>query len=719
MSAVRRDARTGRSLIASLLGLILVATLIPLHAWAFQCEEQCVPLPEPPPAPDPTCSSSNLPGGPTVVLSGLVTNARALPIVDACVYWSSGANYGTALTGAGGNYAIVSPANTPITLVAVHRLYEWRQLTVTNPVVASATPQNFKLAYYLTFAVSPQKFNNSPQKTMQLYAYTTAPVAGTRVRFYPPFGSQVSLTNDVLYSDPTGWSRWTGSWPVPVGTADDTYSFTFCALATEHTGDCTTGAPTVLSQIRKSSFIVDSVAPALEFVAPQNGGNTIFASQPIVIRSQDLLPDGVHVGGSDINPTSISLTVQDVAHQESVRTPSVTVGTSTVLSGSILRSTPVQLTAGVQYDATVSAADYAGNVATQTARFLVMASATTTPPAQISVSISSLPPSEVQPGAGADDLYVWKDVTPFLGAFSIYLSDTLHAGDWGVRIGVPINAADVTYTVGGLPATPRHPVESSAKIGVPYSFTQQTGAVQVQIPAQAAEIGADITALVPKTADTGSVRLSLSAQATSTDYLTCVDPTVPPPPPPSGTSDNTGTICVPDPTGYIGGVPMEALNLVPIPPPPPRVGGCPESYADAFCVNNPPPPDCKGCQAVESFGGTVYVNRERMRVTKKYNDASEVISSQDLHGSLSTHTNSFPDAIESGAIWSDSANQSNVQDSEVLASGFFTRWVDYWYMGGAHHWQDDGAGWGVGDNGGFDLCWHKAQGYNWGCVGVR
>jgi hypothetical protein len=515
-------------------------------AHATQCYVSCVPDPQPPPLPEASCTSSNISGiQPTVAISGTVTNARGLPVANACVYWSSAGDYAEAKTTAAGAYTITVIANKPVTLTVSHPHYQFRQLTISNPLLAAASPQNFAgLIYLLSTSVTPVAFNNSPQKTLTFSTYSTAPQSGSRVIVQLPAGGTVALTYDLSYTDPVGWKRWTGTWQVPTGTADGIYSYKSCVLDSAATGTCDAPGGTLISQVKSSGWNVDSFAPVLAMIAPLDAGNTIYSSQPIVVSAKDVmaevvpLPEGDFkrpgtIPGSGIDPASLQIVLRNVTNPG----PDRTLGPS--LAGDLLRATADALTPGSQYQVTATARDFAGNSASTATKFLVMRSASATRP---QVWIDAVPADSVQPGglASTTDTYIWNDVTAKASSFTVTLDQTLHPGDGTVQIDFsPSNSASVTYTVGGVPGPVTvRPVEQQATLSTVFS-TEATGLVTPSVSASSGRIGR-VTAQVPKGADVGSVRLAMnSATATGARLPTCADPTA-------------GQGCLPDPLVTFG-----------------------------------------------------------------------------------------------------------------------------------------------------------------------
>lgn len=437
-------------------------------------------------------------------ISGHVTNAAGTPLVNVAV--SDGSQ--TVYTDATGAYTLEeSQVNTYIVTASKRGLQA--QSKVVTPATA-LNPVDFQLLYVSGISLSPRDFNNTPPKSITLtytsYAPSTACVQWTD-----------NASGNVVQLNPAngvsgGESTWTGQFNA-AGLDDGVYAYTAVAKPS-----CSSS--TQLTNVSGGSYNVDSVGPALTIVAPFDPSNTLLVSQRIVVRAQDFFRGSFQPSGSGINPSSISVSVRDVAGAETERRPAAT------YANPFIRSASVALTRGVEYRVTVTASDYAGNQGTASSRFKVLNEAVTTPAAQIDASIASVTPSSMQAGSpsSVNDLYIWDNVTASIGAFTVTLNETLHAGDGKVKVEVPLDQASVNYTVGGVADLPTRPVETRGTGPVSYS-TDSTGQVVANVAAQQTGLGR-VTALVPKGADAGSVRLSFSGHPSLTGFEICEDPTV-------------------------------------------------------------------------------------------------------------------------------------------------------------------------------------------------
>lgn len=292
------------------------------------------------------------------------------------------------------------------------------------------------------------------------------------------------------------------------------------------------------------SVRVDTTAPLLALVAPRAGGNTLFTTQPIVAQVVDRMletvaPPGApatspvpgDVPASGIDATSIDVVVRDLSGAQADQR------LTTTLTGNLVRSQPATLVPGSRYEVTVSVRDNAGTRAERVGTVLAMRATSTTLP---QVRIASQAPGATEPGGPTDlvDRYVWDAPVTTAGSFTVRLEDTLHKGDGHVSVRFATSTAEVTYTVNGVSGLPVHPVENEAQLAVPFSVGQ-TGTVSVQTSEHSDETGR-LTALVPKGADAGSVRLRMDpVTAAGTAFPVCADP-------------SAAANCVPDPLSTFG-----------------------------------------------------------------------------------------------------------------------------------------------------------------------
>lgn len=461
-----------------------------------------------------------------VTIQGQVTDPVGRVIVGAAV--TDGRQ--TVYSDAGGRYRLEESSVQNYVVRVSRQGFESATRTVT-PVDALGSV-DFALFYLLASEVSPRAFNNVPPKTLTITARSYAPLDSC-VNWTDAASSAV-VALQLAQGVPGGQSTWTGSFAVPGGIPDASYAYSSAVT------DCATA--TALSRTVVGAYIVDGAAPMLVMIAPLDGGNTRFTSQPIVAAAQDLSAGSLAETGSGVDPASVQVVVRDTAGQEPEQRPA-----AQMTGSGVIRSNSVALTRGKQYRADVNARDYAGNESSTSATFLVINDLFTTDAGQIDVTIDALAPTGVDPGGTLDpnDLYRWQFVPATVGAFSVTLRDSLHAGYGQVLITVPASQVSVTYTIAGLPAPPAAPQEQDFSLRVPF-ISATAGPVSAEVPAQKAYTLA-LTALVPKAADAGSVMLSLNGTAGRTDFAVCQDPT----------SADGG--CAPDPMGVqtpIGQVPL-------------------------------------------------------------------------------------------------------------------------------------------------------------------
>jgi hypothetical protein len=278
-----------------------------------------------------------------------------------------------------------------------------------------------------------------------------------------------------------------------------------------------------------ASVTVDTGPPNMTLVAPHEAGNTVYPAQPIVARVSDIFaitaesfaPGKLPGPGSGVDPTSAQVIVADPSGQEGDRRPVPEV------NGGVVRAQPTSLTRGREYSVTVIVADLAGNRSTRSGTFVVLNSATLTPASQIPVSIASMAPSQIQPSGTTDpnDLYIWNSVDASVASFTVFIDASLHPGRGTVQVAIPTGQANVMWStaVGGVPGIPVHPRETTASAAVEFA-TDAKGQLTLSVASQTVRIP-QLTALVPKGADSSSVRLSLASTVNSATFPLCSDPT--------------------------------------------------------------------------------------------------------------------------------------------------------------------------------------------------
>jgi hypothetical protein len=182
-----------------------------------------------------------------------------------------------------------------------------------------------------------------------------ASAAALTITSWTPFPSCVNVTDSrggggaatLTTQNGNGSSTWQYTLAIPQGTAAGFYSLSYSA------SDCSSGA--ILSAPGSASYLVDNTPPVIDpaRIIPADGSNTAFTSQPLAAR----ITDG---GGAGVSVPSVLFAVQD----QTTMVTSTYHATSFDYSTSTALSSPASLTLGHRYQLTVSAADAAGNQAT-------------------------------------------------------------------------------------------------------------------------------------------------------------------------------------------------------------------------------------------------------------------------------------------------------------------------------------------------------------------
>lgn len=409
--------------------LLLAQLLLAGIAYAppqIRCVDWCNPdNPGPPvPVPDPGCASANISAlQATVVISGVITNPRGLPISGACVYWVDGSSYATAPTSSTGAYVISVLADRPVTLIANHTIFQFQEKYISNPVLASASPQNFTLLYLLTTRVTPNVFNNIPQKTLTFMTYSTVSQVGSRVLAQLPGGSAIELAYDLTYTDPSGWKLWTGTWTVPVGTADGVYTYYSCALD-GGAGSCQSPAGLVLSQVKDQLFVVDSIPPVVSAQSPIPSENTILRRPTISAIVKDSL-SGVDLGTPRLYLDAAQLSASFNAG-----------------SGKLSFTPPTDLAIGI-HRATATAQDLAGNSASSAWEFSITTLSATSSYGRLEEQTVQVNPSNAIP---PPSMVTFRNIVITLDPYDLTLGPSPYTGYGAVKRTVDLSQAEVTFT---------------------------------------------------------------------------------------------------------------------------------------------------------------------------------------------------------------------------------------------------------------------------------
>jgi hypothetical protein len=356
---------------------------------------------------------------------------------------------------------------------------------VVGPVEA-VNPINFTMLYTPGASVTPNAFAPNPPRQVQLALTSYAPTTSCARWVNIATGAVVplSLTSPVQ----GGKSTWSAAY-----STDNMSDGQFGYRAELY--DCPSS--TLLGSPVPGTFTADSIGPSLSLLAPRDGSNVLATNQPMIISANDYLRGSGT--GSGVKSSSIAVTVHNLTTMETDRHPSAS------LSGNVIRTQAVSLTQGNRYEVTVSAADNAGNTSSVTSGFQVMSQAFTSPLASIRLDIPSTTATSKTSADALNDTYTWTGIPTTVGPFTASLRDTQHAGDGTIRVTVPTAQARVTYTLAGVPGLAVTPVQASSDVTVSYRV-DAVGTVDAAVPQQTATISSH-TAVVPKNADAGSVKL--------------------------------------------------------------------------------------------------------------------------------------------------------------------------------------------------------------------
>jgi len=327
-------------------------------AAAIECIENCIADPPPPAAPSSECGAACIPAGrPTITITGVVQTVRGVPLANAAVYWT----YGSVVTNSNGAYSLLVWSDGPVTLIANHSLAAWKSTTVPDPGAIGAQVQNFSLYYLLNVTVSPDAFKTTQFETQTLTysVYSTAPTGGSRALVRRSDGTHFQLQRDLTYVDPEGWSRWTATRDVYVGTPEGRYTFRGCVVEEFVSGHCEPDTPNLLSQVKTEAYAVDYTPPSISAANPAAFGAIPHGSSP-TIHWTDLAAGS----GFGSNPQDFSITVDGGSTQ-----------VETFIGNAPRTQVQVTVTSSVApgiHSATFTAVDRAGNSAIKTWPFTVV-----------------------------------------------------------------------------------------------------------------------------------------------------------------------------------------------------------------------------------------------------------------------------------------------------------------------------------------------------------
>ena len=439
-----------------------------------------------------------------VTIRGHVTDKLGNPLSGVAVTDGNKTVY----TDAGGNYSLPEDnLNDQVLSLSRTGLERIQALRVTAAQAATSTIAT-TMDYKLTLTTSPSSVNNATTPTLTVQVLAHAP-ANSCVSWTDPGQSVQAMT--YMATDSSGRSTWRLTHSVALQPEG---SYAHSAIAK----DC--GSQQAISTVAPAHFNIDTTPPRVSILGPAPNANTAFTSQRVIVGLGDTTGPNAEPG-SGVNPSTLRVTLTDVAGNEPVRTPTIQ------QPGSALAKTAaMSLTAGKLYSVTATVSDYAGNTKTTTSQFRVLTSAQTTDPAAITAMIQETAATSKMAGGALEttDQYTWTNLDVDLGTFVIDIDSSLHAGDGTVNVAIPTDDVAITYTVQGVPgAVPAAVVEAELTTTADFS-TNSTGHVQITVPAQANRPLSKLTAVVPKGADEGSVKLTYDGAASRTWFSLCADP---------------------------------------------------------------------------------------------------------------------------------------------------------------------------------------------------
>lgn len=369
---------------------------------------------------------------------------------------------------------------------------------------------DFTLSYAISGSVTPNAFRNDPPQQITVYATSIVPSTGTCVTFVDEAtGGTAALTYN------GGNNRWEGSYQVGEHALDGTYRWTLRAT------DCESGI--ALSNEYTSAYVVDKHAGYFvpSSVLPQDGGNTIFASQPLLARIRDY-------GGSGIDLASIRFSLENATTGETTQLPAISYDAVTGWT----KTSPVALSPGTRYRMSVSADDFAGNRSSYSqAPFAdgggFLSSSLTVTDAPASIDPANPKRCEVEPLAvGATKRRVnCVNVPVTIGSSSAFSAGTLHPGEVAFTRSVPLSGAKVRTDAGAeYPALPGQSLGLAPRTILGEFQLTSTGSGSVALPATVADLGT-LSFDVPAAIDSASIFMPEVSTA-STAPIACVDPAI-------------------------------------------------------------------------------------------------------------------------------------------------------------------------------------------------
>lgn len=292
-------------------------------------------------------------------------------------------------------------------------------------------------------------------------------------------GSEFQLQRDLTYTDPEGWSRWTGIRTIPVGTPEGRYTFRGCVVEDLVSGSCDVAAVNLLSQVKTEAYAIDYTPPSAVSGIPGFFGNAT-----AIADLSTVWDDGARGSGFASNAANYSLKIDGVELPSRTATVPATLGNTT--------STDVRVAAdgsniaqGV-HAVTTTATDRAGNTATRTYLISLMTLAGSAADAMLrSVTVPVNPNGLVPPPTTIEFPAPQVDVP----ATTETMSSSVRVGTGSVNRTFSYGTLDVTFrTSSGTTTTVAVPVPTASYSHRIATIMPSAGPLKAQIPAQVASI---------------------------------------------------------------------------------------------------------------------------------------------------------------------------------------------------------------------------------------
>lgn len=376
---------------------------------------------------------------------------------------------------------------------------------------------DFKLLYTLAGAATPAALQSGNTVTVDATSVAPAPSAGGArqavVQATDADGTTTVLTED---GSGPGGTAWTMSVAEPTGALEGRRERTLCVVPAGFSGPCSRSAS--LSELRPVSWIVDDSAPQVNSTSfsPPDGGNTIFANQPLQVDVSDVRNGAVPSG---VDPATAVLTLEDT-----------TANTAQTFSGATLAwdaptftfTTPPQaLTVSHVYRLSIVVADLAGNIGGGSHRSVVDGGGFLAVDADVAPVAATIAPIECTiadglPGPDGRRQATCSGATLEWAPGTVTLSGSRKPGEGTVNQSLGLAAAQVTSTVAGVdlppePAFAQGDPQAAAR-NTTQTFTATATANPATYPTSTSSLAlGDLTIRVPAGAERAT--LSMTTQS--------------------------------------------------------------------------------------------------------------------------------------------------------------------------------------------------------------